>query len=134
MNVTVYLPDELAKRAKDSPDVNVSRLLRDALEQHFQEVDAMTASLAEAKLVRLSLEDNDGRSYVGRFTGTMIADDDDVEVYLVEDGTVIAYESERLRYSVVENPSEDLQGLGTDAYLDAMNALGLEAEVDLVFN
>jgi post-segregation antitoxin (ccd killing protein) len=44
VDITVYLPDEVAQRAK-AQNVNLSRVLRDALTAQFAEEDAVSATL-----------------------------------------------------------------------------------------
>ncbi len=80
------------------------------------------------------MEDSEGRHYKGRFTAVQICDSDDPEVYLTDDGTVVVYEPGQLRYTVAKDPAEDLRGLLSDEdYVAALDALGLEATVDLAF-
>jgi len=137
VDITVYLPDDLATRAK-AEGVVISRVLRDALIRRFEEEDMEAKTLEAARLVKLNLEDPDtGRVYVGRFTGTRIADSNRAEVYLVdgeEENAVVLYEPENLRKWVLDDPEEDLRGwLDEASYIAAMNALGITPEVDLRF-
>ena len=131
MDITIYLPDEIADRAKRQ-NVNLSRLLRDALAAQFQQEDAMAKTLEGASQVVLQLENEDGRTYKGRITATKIAGSGDVEVFLTEEENVVVYEENKCKYSVCEDPEEDLRGwLTDDQYIEAMNALGIEPTVDL---
>lgn len=132
MDITIYLPDELGQRAKADPNVNLSRMLRDALADHYQQEDAMAATIEGATEYKLTLEDDEGRTYTGRITATRIAQDGDIEVFLTGEENVVFYDGERLRYWVVQEPEDELRGvLNTEAYVDAMHALGQEVEVDL---
>ena len=131
VDITIYLPDEIADRAKRQ-NVNLSRLLRDALAAQFQQEDAMAKTLEGASQVVLQLENEDGRTYKGRITATKIAGSGDVEVFLTEEENVVVYEENKCKYSVCEDPEEDLRGwLTDDQYIEAMNALGIEPTVDL---
>ena len=53
MDITIYLPDEIAKRAK-TKGINLSRVLRDALAGQFAEEDAVNETLEHASTVTLS--------------------------------------------------------------------------------
>jgi post-segregation antitoxin (ccd killing protein) len=133
VDITIYLPDELGERAKRET-INFSRMLRDALVAHFEEVDTVTRTLENAEEVVLALEDAEGRRYKGRFTAARLSDSDDPEVYLTTDGTVVLYRPGQLRYTTAQNPEEDLRGLLSDEnYVAVMDALGIEATVDLSF-
>lgn len=127
MDITIYLPDELGERAKKH-NVNLSRLLRDALIAQFEQEDTVEKTLQREKEFTLRLEDQDGRTYKGRITGVEIAEN----VYLTTDESVVVYEPDTLRFSVAEDPETDLEGmLPQDQYIKAMNALGIEPTVDL---
>ncbi len=129
MDITVYLPDDLARRAK-SAGINLSRTLRDAIQAQFAEEDAIEATLQGAEDITLDLEDGT----IGRFTGTLIGSGHDVEIYLSEAGNVVAYDAGKQRFNVVDNPEEDLANWlphDPEEYVNAMRALGLTAVVDL---
>lgn len=131
MDITVYLPDEIGRRAK-AAELPLSRMLRDAVIQELERQDAVTKTLTDPQTFELDLEDRDGNAYTGRITGAKIADDRDVTIYLTDDERVIAYEADKGRYDVVDDPESDLANwLRGDAYLEAMNALGLKPIVDL---
>lgn len=131
MDITIYLPDELALRAK-SAGVNLSRLLRDALIEQFHQEDAVANATQDATIVTLDLQDRDGRAYKGRITASRIAQTDRVEVYLTPEEKVVVYDLDQLRYDVVEDPEEELVDLlRDDDYLEVMNALGIVPTVDL---
>jgi len=137
VDFTVYLPDYLGQRYAAHKDrINLSRLLRAALEEHFAEEDAMNATIDDATEVKLRLEDDDGRPYVGRIRATKIASDDDdaIETYLTDEANVVVYDRERSRFHVLDDAEEELRGWyqnAPGAYTDAMFALGVEPIVDL---
>jgi hypothetical protein len=81
----------------------------------------------------MELETPDGASYEGRVTGWQIAYDErqDITVYLTEDERLIVHDAGKLRYEVVEDPA-DLRGwLDDDSYVQALDALGQKATIDL---
>ena len=133
MDITVYLPDEVAQRAK-AQNVNLSRVLRDALTAQFAEEDAVSATLEEAKTVTLELTTEEGRDYRGRMEATLIGKDvvRGTDVYLRRSGEVITYRSEDRRFLTVADPANELLAvLPTGEYIAAMDALGIMPEVDL---
>jgi post-segregation antitoxin (ccd killing protein) len=133
VDITVYLPDEVAQRAK-AQNVNLSRVLRDALTAQFAEEDAVRATLEEARTVVLELKTDEGRAYRGRMEATLIGEDatTGTAVYLRRSGEVITYRPEDHRFSTVEDPATELIAvLPTNEYIAAMDALGIVPEVDL---
>jgi hypothetical protein len=133
VDITVYLPDEVAQRAK-AQNVNLSRVLRDALTTQFAEEDAVSATLEQASTVTLELQTDEGRAYRGRMEATLIGEDatTGTAVYLRRNGEVIAYREEDRRFRTVADPASELAAvLPTNAYIAAMDALGIVPEVDL---
>jgi hypothetical protein len=133
VDITVYLPDEVAQRAK-AQNVNLSRVLRDALTAQFAEEDAVSATLERAKTVTLELKTEEGRVYRGRLEATLIGKDagTGTDVYLRQSGEVITYRWEDRRFWTVADPANELLAvLPTGEYIAAMDALGIMAEVDL---
>jgi hypothetical protein len=133
VDITVYLPDEVAQRAK-AQNVNLSRVLRDALTTQFTEEDAVIATLEKARTVTLELKTEEGRIYRGRMEATLIGKDagTGTDVYLRQSGQVITYRSEDRRFLTVADPANELLAvLPTDEYIAAMDALGIMPEVDL---
>jgi hypothetical protein len=133
VDITVYLPDEVAQRAK-AQNVNLSRILRDALTAQFAEEDAVSATLEQASTVTLELQTEDGRAYRGRMAATLIGEDatTGTAVYLRRTGEVIAYRAEDRAFRTLADPAgELLEVLPTTAYIAAMDALGIVPEVDL---
>jgi hypothetical protein len=133
VDITVYLPDEVAQRAK-AQNVNLSRVLRDALTAQFAEEDAVSATLEKARTVTLELKTEEGRDYRGRMKATLIGKDvvGGTDVYLRQGGEVITYRSEDRRFLTVADPATELLAvLPTGEYIAAMDALGIMPEVDL---
>lgn len=133
MDITVYLPDEVAQRAK-AQNVNLSRVLRDALTAQFAEEDAVSATLEQASTVTLDLQTEDGRAFRGRMAATLIGEDatSGTAVYLRRSGEVVAYRAEDRAFRTLADPAgELLHVLPTDAYIAAMDALGIVPEIDL---
>jgi hypothetical protein len=131
VDITVYLPDELGERAKRD-EINLSRMLRDALTEEFERSDTMSKTLNKPETYELELDDDETGQYTGRITGKLIAEDDDVAVYLTERERVIVYDGSLLRYhDITDDPEEGLSGLRHAAYTDACRALGINPVVDL---
>jgi hypothetical protein len=133
MNLNLYLPDDLGKRAKDA-DLPFSQLLREAVRAELERREIMSTTLTDLETIQLDLEDDEGLPYTGRFTGRVIAENDrnDVVVYVTEDERVILYDGERLNYWVVQDIESELaDALELSAYQDACRALGIEVVIDL---
>ena len=115
-------------------NVNLSRVLRDALTAQFAEEDAVSATLEKATTVTLELRTEEGRDYRGRMEATLIGRDvvRGTDVYLRQSGEVIAYRAEDRRFLTVADPASELLAvLPTGEYIAAMDALGIMPEVDL---
>jgi post-segregation antitoxin (ccd killing protein) len=125
MNVNVYLPDDLGKRAKDA-DIPFSQLLRDAVVTELERREAMAQTLTKTETIQLELEDRDGNAYTGRFTGTIIDGNDTSSIYLTDDERVIFYDSNKLEYWIIEDPETDLEG-----WPNALSALGIKPVIDI---
>lgn len=133
MDITVYLPDEIAQRAK-AQNVNLSRVLRDALTAQFTEEDAVSATLEGARTITLELRSDEGRAYRGRMEATLLGESADgaTAVYLRRSGEVIAYRAGDRAFRAVEDPASELFAiLPADRYFAAMDALGIVPEIDL---
>jgi len=130
-DTTVYLPDTMKDWAKANK-VNMSRLLRDAIEQLRREEQEVESTLKGAKPVKLGIQDG-ARTYTLRFTGVLLAENRaGSEVYLTDDERIVIYEPEHERYHEVDDAEEELRDwLEPDTYVDAMNSLGISPEVDL---
>jgi hypothetical protein len=133
MNINVYLPDDLGKRAKEA-GLPFSELLRGAVVAELERREAVASTLEETSEHELYLENKDGVSYIGRVTGTIIGRDRYGAgfVFLTDDERVLVYDENRSSYWISEDPEEDLRELLDDAeYFNAMQALGIKAVIDL---
>ena len=129
MDIKTYLPDELGKQAKKA-NINFSALLRAAVEDELVHLEALDALGDDMGEVILDLEDENGRSYKGRFTGKLLASGDRESVYRKDDGTLCVYDLHRLKVFTIE--ADDLGNyLSGDEYIEVMHALGLTAIVDI---
>ncbi len=133
MDITVYLPDDIAQRAK-AQNVNLSRVLRDALTAQFAKEDAVSATLEEARKVSLELRTEEGRPYRGSMDATLIGEDATAgtAVYLRLNGEVICYRPDDRQFWTLTDPERELLTLlPTAQYIAAMDAIGIVPEVDL---
>ena len=95
MNVNLYLPDDLGARAKEA-ELPLSHLLQGAVVDELERRAMISNTLTEPQTFELQLEDEEGRSYTGRITGSLIATGrGDVELYLLDDERVIGYDPNR---------------------------------------
>ncbi len=136
MNFTVYLPDGIGREVRKAKNggfaLPLSRLLQRAVVEELERRRAVEQTLTALQTYELDLEDNEGRAYVGRITGRMIAETQDAQVFLTEDERVFVYDESGPRYWQSEDPEGDLRGvLDTDGYMEALNALGLRPTIDL---
>ena len=131
MDIKVYLPDEIGEKAIAAGlKGRWSAIFREAIEEEIMRQEAVAESLKGAEQVVLSLTDSDGRSFKGRFTGKLLADDVNGELYLKEDETLLFYRPQAETYSAVE--VDELQELlSLEAYIEAMHALGEEPVIDI---
>jgi post-segregation antitoxin (ccd killing protein) len=131
MDVTLYLPDHIGQWAKEA-GVNMSRTLRDELEAMMTQQTAMANALENAEEIRLDLADKDGRPYVGRFTGKLVIVGDTCTLYVTDDERVLVHDTDREQIVELDDLEEELPNwfVGED-YIDACNALGVSAVVDI---
>lgn len=132
-DVTVRIDLELRAKAREL-DINLSRMLEDALRKEIERQETVAETLAEgSEKISLDLVDEDGLTYVGTFTGKLIGRADDAAVYLTEDERVILYDTRERNFE--ENPGNDLlaEWLGADpgVYAQVMRALGEEPEIEI---
>lgn len=136
MDITVYLPDEIGRRAK-AEDLNLSALLRAGVIEELNRRAALAEMADEAEPVELDLETDDGEPYVGRFDGTLLAWTTDLELYIqTEDERVVAYDRRKLRYD--EADADDVEWLedwlgafGDSERIRIMHRLGLRAVISI---
>jgi len=138
MDITIYLPNELGERAKRE-EINLSRMLRDALIGEFERRSAVEDTLDKAQTFELALENQNGDHYTGRITGARIAVGPECSVYLTDDERVIAHDEDRLDYYEMgdSDPAEWLAEWlqpgrnGFEEYMQALSTLGITPKVDL---
>jgi hypothetical protein len=133
MDITVYLPDEIGSWAKTN-DLNLSRILRDAVEHERDRRAAVEQTLGDVAVHELEVENADGYAYTARVHGTQIAGetDDGICVFLTAREQLIVYET--AKYRLVEGVDAcDLRDWLRDDhdYLPAMSALGEKAIIDI---
>ncbi len=125
MDITIYLPDEIGRRAKKA-DLPLSRMLRDAVEEELRHRAAVEELSKGAKQYLLDVED-DHAAYTARLTGTLISED----VYLTDDERLFVYDAQKLQLVQVHNPEDLVDWLDTENYVQAMTTLGLTPVVDV---
>ena len=132
-DVTVRIDTGLRAKAREL-DINMSRLFEDALGEEIERVGMRAWATSEAKYeIRLDLEDQEGRAYVGKFTGKLLGETDRVSVYLTDDSRLIVYDTEKLRHwdDVDVGDLQDWFPHDQGVYVDVMHALGEKPEVDI---
>jgi len=131
MDITIYLPDELGLWAK-SAGLPLSAMLRAAVQEERQYREAIEKASDAAKPIKLQLEDDEGRTYTGRFTGVELVEN----LYLKEDGTVLFYDEDR-QTTYSPEPTQDLEEFlagclrDHEDYIEACHALGITPEVEI---
>lgn len=111
MDITIYLPDELGKWAKEN-DLNLSRMLREAVEAEKHRRDAR-AEISDKGFQRIEAYDGQKERDVA-FHGRMIAVDIDTqqEAYLTAKGAIVITDPETLTvYGNWDELTEDPAGL-----------------------
>jgi hypothetical protein len=125
LDITVYLPDELGKWAKDAK-LNLSGLLRERVEAR-----KAAAELAkDADVFELYNADDD---YTARLHGTLILESrHGASVFVGADESLYVYDDRRQQLWE-DVPVDELRGLlpDRDEYMRAVAALGEEAVVDV---
>lgn len=132
-DVTVRIDTELRAKAREL-EINLSRLLEDALRDEVDRREARAARAADAsEEIRLYLEDKDGRTYVGTFTGTELGEGHGVWAYLVDDERLIVYDADKRQYRELDDASELAAWFphDPDVVIEVMHALGETPEVEL---
>jgi hypothetical protein len=131
VDITIYLPDDIGKKAKEA-ELPLSRMLRDAVVDELERREAVTETLADVEVYEVQLENRDGVGYRGRITGKLLAEFNDLQVFLTEDERVILYNERRSNYFELEHPEVTLREELDDAnYFQVMTELGLTPVIDL---
>ena len=137
MDITVYLPDDIGKWAKEA-ELPLSRLLRGVVLDEKAKQEAVMTTLEDVKTYEVDIETPEGAVITGRITGREIGYDRNTEnaAYLTNDERVLIYDASRRQ---VEDVSDDSAAALTDffansdadAYVEAMEAIGEKAVIDL---
>jgi len=140
MDITVYLPDEIGRWAKEH-DVNLSAMLREAVIEERQRREVVDIG-GESEVHELYTEDDIGGHTV-RLHGKEIAyDGRHVTAYLTEDGGVFVYHGDEQQLYELGDPADPNPDPGygkglrpwfdDDAtYVGAMAAIGEKAIIDV---
>jgi hypothetical protein len=116
VDITVYLPDEIGKRAKDA-GLPFSRLLRDAVTTQLDYRDTLTD--ATGGMTPHKVDTTNGgtpaRPVRLQFSGRQLASDGNTAVYQTDTGTIVVADSER--YSVHDD-AEAFNAWLQDLYRD----------------
>jgi hypothetical protein len=138
MDITVYLPDETGKWAKEH-DLPLSRMLRDAVDAERKRREALAGTRGEATTYELAALEPDGNGGFDKFTarvhGTLIGRQSrgirgSVDVYQGEDGKLYVHDHDGQLYRDVD-PHHLSDHLDKSAYVQAMRALCEEPVIDI---
>jgi post-segregation antitoxin (ccd killing protein) len=136
VDVTVTLSDDMRQRAKKEK-LNLSQMLREAVAAEFEKRDAMTRLTSEPQTYEVALQDHNGREYTGRIQGKLIHDAGGQALYATAKGRFIfvdgrSYEDHGSDVGeVAEFLTDWLEGQDDDEILDAFEALGVKAVIEL---
>ena len=139
MDITVYLPDELGKWAKEH-DLHLSRMLREAVEIEKRRCDASTALAAETTTHELAVSEPGSSSgtddYTARLHGVLIATQHlggrgSINVYAGEDDKMYLHYTADGRLHRDVEPEELRQYVDGPTYIKAMRALGEDVITDI---
>lgn len=127
-----YLPDDLSERAREA-DLNLSRLLRQAVEEQLERISAMTTIQSDEYIVGIVGEDGD--YFDGRITGELVYDLDGVySYYLTNDGRLLGYDEthQTITRDLLSEPGFTLADIGDpEARVAIGKRLGLRVIIDL---
>jgi hypothetical protein len=139
MDITIYLPDDLGRWAKEH-DLNLSRMLREAVENEKRSRAVAATTLGDARIHTLAVGDvgtaDDSDDFTARLHGTLIATQaiDDghgiTQVYLGQDGKVYIYDFLGALHRDV-TPDVLREHLDDAAYVKAMHAIGRVPVIDI---
>lgn len=135
MKVNLYLPDEIGQRAKAAePELNLSRLLRDAVEEELRRREHVAAMLVDVEKHELRLHNEQGAPYTGVLTGKLIAynENNATSVFLTSDERLMVHDEFEETVEQIDNPDEIRTWLKDDElYISVCAALGKPARVEL---
>jgi Post-segregation antitoxin CcdA len=134
-DVTVRIDTELRAKAREL-EINMSRLFEGALRDEVFRLETRAELIAAkgSEQIKLDLEDDEDRPYVGTFTGKLLGENDDVSVYLADDNRLIVYDANRRDWHVLGERNDDL----TDWFphdpgvvAEVLHALGETPEIEI---
>ena len=132
-DVTLRIDRELRAQAREF-QINMSRTLERALRGEISRVASRREILESgSEEIRLDLEDDQGRSWIGRFSGKPLGSSGVFTVFLTDDERVIVYDEARLEHREIEDLG-DLRSVfadDLDFYINLMHALSETPEIDL---
>jgi hypothetical protein len=131
MNVAIYLPDEVGEWAK-AQGVNFSRMLRDALEEHRTQVQAVEKLTERAEDFELFVETK-YLTYTARLHATPLHEESNsgISAYLGQNQQIYVYNENTCELFEDVAIGDLHDWLPDDLYIEAMAALGETAIVDI---
>lgn len=139
MDITVYLPDDLGKWAKER-ELNLSRMLREAVEAEKRRREVVAGLAAEATIHELAAREpselaGDGPDIDVRLHGTLIAEQSvsghgSTEVYMGQDGKIYVHDFQGELHRDVE-PDDLGEFVTGSAYIKVMHAIGQVPVIDV---
>ncbi len=139
MDITVYLPDELGKWAKEH-HLHLSRMLREAIEIENRRRDASAALAAQTTTHELPVSEPSSPSGTGGYTARLhgvliatqqLADGSSINVYAGEDDKMYVHYTADGRLHRDVEPEQLGQYVDEPTYIEAMRALGEDVDIDI---
>jgi hypothetical protein len=138
MDITVYLPDETGRWAKEH-ELPLSRMLRDAVDAERRRREAPDKTMGEDGTFELAAREANSYGGFDEFTarlhGTLIGRQSlgihgSVDVYQGEDGKLYVHDYDGQLHRDVD-PQDLSDHLDGSTYVQAMRALGEEPVIDI---
>jgi len=140
MNLTVYLPDELGRRAKEA-ELPFSRLLRDAVSEELQRAAELERlnERTEAEMETHKLKvGKDEKLWLARFKGVRIAATDELDIYRTDNEEIVLYNCRDRRFNILPI-GEDVEissflkeiAPSEDEYVQIASKLGVISIIDV---
>jgi hypothetical protein len=129
VDITVYLPDEIGRWAKDE-GLNLSALLREAVVSEQARRKALESMDVEEHELHLESDDGD---YIGLLRGEQVGEpygpSRRYSTYIAEDGRIFVYDDQKLALEQIAD-AEELRDV-PEAYVALMHALGQTPRVSI---
>jgi hypothetical protein len=138
MDITIYLPDETGRWAKEH-ELPLSRMLRDAVDAERRRREALDKTKGEAETFELAAREANSYGGFDEFTarlhGTLVGRQSlgihgSVDVYQGEDGKLYVHDYDGQLHRDVD-PEDLSDHLNEATYLQAMRTLGEEPVIDI---